>query len=56
MSNILAFSTLHESGFLVFGVSNVKYLAFDTRDENALTAFLSPGSSFSLSMVRAILL
>ena len=36
MPNILAFRTPHESDFLVFGVSNAKYLAFDTPDENAL--------------------
>ena len=34
---ILAFGTSHERGFLVFGVSNAKYLAFNTSDENALT-------------------
>ena len=32
----MAFKTPDESGFLVFGVSNVKYLAFNTLDENAL--------------------
>ena len=36
MPNILAFKTPDVSGFLVFGVPNVKYLAFDTPDENAL--------------------
>ena len=36
--NIMAFKTPDESGFLVFGVSNVKYLAFNTLDENALIA------------------
>ena len=36
MPNILAFRTPQESSFLVFGVSNAKYLAFDTPDENAL--------------------
>ena len=36
MPNILAFTTLDESGFLVFGVSNAKYLTFDTPDRNAL--------------------
>ena len=29
MPNILAFKTSNESGFLVFGMSNAKYLAFD---------------------------
>ena len=29
MPNILVFRTPDGSGFLVFGVSNVKYLAFD---------------------------
>ena len=32
----MTFKTPDESGFLVFGVSNAKYLAFDTPDENAL--------------------
>ena len=35
MPNILAFTTPDKSGFLVFGVSNAKYLAFDTPDDNA---------------------
>ena len=37
MSNILAFRTLHRRCFLVFGVSNAKYLAFDTPNGNALS-------------------
>ena len=32
----MAFKTPDECGFLVFGVSNAKYLAFDKPDENAL--------------------
>ena len=32
----MVFRTPHESGFLVFGVSNAKYLTFDTPDGNAL--------------------
>ena len=36
MPNILAFIMPDENGFLVFGVSNAKYLAFDTPDGNAL--------------------
>ena len=36
MPNIMAFKTLNEGGFLEFSMSNVKYLAFDTLDENAL--------------------
>ena len=36
MPNVLAFGTPHERGFLVFGVSNAKYLAFGTPDESAL--------------------
>ena len=32
----MAFKTLDGGGFLEFGVSNAKYLAFDTFDENAL--------------------
>ena len=35
MPNILAFKTSNESDFLVFGMSNAKYLAFDTPDGNA---------------------
>ena len=37
MPNIIAFKTIDGSGFFEFGVSNTKYLAFDTLDENALT-------------------
>ena len=40
MPNIMAFKTPDESGFLVFGVSNAKYLAFDTPNENALRHLL----------------
>ena len=37
MSQIFStFSTPHDALFLVFGVSNAKYLAFGTPDENAL--------------------
>ena len=36
MPNILTFKTLDVSSFLVFGVTNAKYLTFDTPDENAL--------------------
>ena len=32
----MAFKILDEGDFLKFGVSNVKYLAFDTLDENTL--------------------
>ena len=35
MPNIMAFKILDGGDFLEFGVSNVKYLAFDTLDENA---------------------
>ena len=34
--NYLAFDTSHEACFLVFGVSNAKYLALSTFDTNAL--------------------
>ena len=34
--HIMTFKTLDEGGFLEFSMSNVKYLAFDTLDENAL--------------------
>ena len=34
MLNILAFNTLDVSDFLIFNVSNVKYLVFDTPDGN----------------------
>ena len=33
--NFLAFNTLHEGLFLVFGMPNAKYLTFGTLDENA---------------------
>ena len=36
MLNILAFNTLDVSDFLIFGVPNVKYLAFGTPDGNVL--------------------
>ena len=36
MPNILAFKTPDDGDFLVFGVSNAKYLAFDTLDRNVL--------------------
>ena len=36
MPKFLAFETPHDGLFLVFGVLNAKYLAFDTLDENAL--------------------
>ena len=36
MPNILVFKIPDVSSFLVFDVSNAKYLAFDTPDENAL--------------------
>ena len=38
MPNIMAFKTLDGDGFLEFGLSNAKYLVFDTLDENALRA------------------
>jgi len=41
MSNILVFRISHGRFFLVFGMSNAKYLAFDTLDGNALTIHLS---------------
>ena len=37
----MAIKTPDDSGFLVFGVSNAKYLAFDTHDGNALTIVVS---------------
>ena len=36
MPNILTFRTPDVSGFLVFGMPNAKYLAFNTPDRNAL--------------------
>ena len=36
MLKFLAFETPHEAHILVFDVSNAKFLAFDTFDENAL--------------------
>ena len=41
MANFLRFGILDEGWFLVFGVPNAKYLAFDTLDENVLKAFPS---------------
>ena len=43
MPNILAFRILGVSSFLVFDVSNVKYLAFDTPD--GMLRALSPALS-----------
>ena len=34
--NLLAFNTFHDGLFLVFGVPNAKYLAFDIPNGNAL--------------------
>jgi len=34
--NFITFNTPHDALFLVFGVPNVKYLAFGTPNENAL--------------------
>ena len=39
---IITFGTSHKRGFLVFGVSNAKYLAFGTPDGNALRALFNP--------------
>ena len=36
MLKLLAYETLHESCFLVFGVPKAKYLTFGTPDGNAL--------------------
>ena len=36
VSKLITFRTSHEKGFLVFGVSNAKYLAFGTSNGNAL--------------------
>ena len=40
LQNFDAFETPQEAWIVVFGVSNAKYLAFDTPNENALTTFL----------------
>ena len=37
MLNLLTFGTFDVRDFLVFGVPNAKYLAFDTPNANALT-------------------
>ena len=37
VSNFIPFRTSHERNFLVFGVPNAKYLAFDTPDGSALS-------------------
>ena len=47
MSNILAFTTPNESNFLVFGVSNAKYLAFDTPDDSALMSRINVESGLN---------
>ena len=39
MPKVLRFEISYEGWFLVFGVPNAKYLAFDTLDGNALIAF-----------------
>ena len=50
MPKFLRFKIFDEGWFLVFGVSNAKYLAFNTPDDNALTSailgFLFPFSFF----------
>ena len=38
MPKFLRFEIFDEGWFLVFGVSNAKYLAFNTPDGNALTS------------------
>ena len=40
MPNIMAFKTLVGGGFLEFGVSNAKYLAFDPLDENGFMTWI----------------
>ena len=45
--NFSTFSTPHDALFLVFSVSNAKYLAFDTSDENALTTKICLGSTMT---------
>ena len=40
----MAFKTLDVGCFLEFGVSNAKYLTFDTLDENALLLSYKVGS------------
>ena len=56
MPIFLAFRTPHESGFLVFGVSNAKYLAFDTLDENALKACYSTEFVKTIALLQGVLL
>ena len=50
MPKFLRFKIFDEGWFLVFGVSNAKYLAFNTPNGNALTSailgFLFPFSFF----------
>ena len=51
--NLLAFNTPHDGLFLVFDVSNVKYLTFRTFDGNALKSqVLKPKSFFHLNWVK----
>ena len=44
----MAFETSHERDFLVFGVSNAKYLAFYTPNENALIGHMKLKSPSSI--------
>ena len=44
----MVFTTLNESDFLEFGMSNAKYLAFDTYDGNTLKR------RFQMSLLKVI--
>ena len=51
--NLLAFNTPHDGLFLVFDMSNAKYLTFRTFDGNALKSqVLKPKSFFHLNRVE----
>ena len=53
--NFSTFSTPHDALFLVFSVSNAKYLVFGTSDENALTTKICLGSTMT-AKINIILL
>ena len=51
MAKFLRFEIPNEDWFLVFGVSNAKYLAFDTPDDSALRGYFSQFLGFEIILV-----
>ena len=45
LQNFNTFETPHEASIVVFGVSNAKYLAFDTLNENTIRLYKFLGKS-----------